>query len=181
MTATARGKTPTQSITTMGVAQSHFPSLSSPLLAAIVNNVVCGSVGHFDFSKLTVNLCSIFTGNALTLTGGWTDSENVIEGHYEHFCGENSPVGCSCAPPSCAATCPRSCPDARGQQQNCSLKFNGNWLLNASLDQHEQCSSIVGNDVSGTVNISAGAALPIAAKAVIAEAGPRKAAAVEAR
>ena len=50
-------------------------------------------------------------------SGGWTDRENVIEGNWEHYCGENSPVGCDCSPPSCAQDCPLSCPDAAGKQQ----------------------------------------------------------------
>ena len=104
----------------------------------------------------------------------FTDTENVIEGHYEHFCGENSPVGCICTPPHCVKTCPLTCPNAAGQQQNCSLKFIENWLVNASLDQHEQCSGIKGNIMSGTVNVSAGEPLPAAANTVVAEAGPRK-------
>ena len=50
-------------------------------------------------------------------SGGWTDRENVIEGNWEHYCGENSPVGCDCSPPNCAQDCPLSCPDADGKQQ----------------------------------------------------------------
>ena len=106
-------------------------------------------------------------------SGGWTDSQNVIEGHFEHFCGENSPVGCDCAPPDCAKNCPLSCPDAADKQQNCSLVFEGNWLFNSSIDQHEQCSALAGNQVIGTANVTAGMQLPPAAKAVVNAAGPR--------
>eukprot|EP01048_Picozoa_sp_COSAG05_P005143 COSAG05_NODE_298_length_11929_cov_43.811496_2_plen_158_part_00 len=106
-------------------------------------------------------------------SGGWSDTHNVIEGNYEHFCGENSPVGCECQPPSCAKTCPLSCPDAEGKQLNCSLVFSGNWLYNTSIDQHEQCSSLAGNQIIGTVNVTAGQELPAAAQAVVKAAGPR--------
>lgn len=78
-----------------------------------------------------------------------------------------------CSPPSCTKTCPLSCPDAFGKQQNCSLNFTGNWLYNTSLDQHEQCDAIPGNHVTGTVNVTKGMLLPSAAAAVIKEAGPR--------
>ena len=57
--------------------------------------------------------------------------------------------------------------------QNCSLVFTGNWLHNATLDQHEQCSALAGNQVVGTVNVTQGMALPAAAQAVVAAAGPR--------
>ena len=87
--------------------------------------------------------------------------------------GENAPVGCVCSPPSCSKTCPLSCPDARGKQQNCSLNFAGNWLYNTSLDQQEQCNAIAGNRVTGNVNVTGGEALPAAAAAIVAQAGPR--------
>ena len=57
--------------------------------------------------------------------------------------------------------------------QNCSLVFAGNWLYNATLDQQEQCSALAGNQVVGTVNVTKGVALPAAAQAVVAAAGPR--------
>ena len=87
--------------------------------------------------------------------------------------GENPPVGCVCSPPDCPETCPLSCPDPRGKQQNCSLLFIGNWLYNASLDQQEQCNAIQGNQVIGTINVTNGMKLPPAAATVVMEAGPR--------
>jgi len=88
----------------------------------------------------------------------------VLEGSWQHFCGENSPRGCS----KCK---PVSCPDATGQQANCSINFVDNWLFKSTFVQHEQCSR-AGAHVSGTVNVT-GDTLPPEALAIVAAAGPR--------
>jgi hypothetical protein len=41
------------------------------------------------------------------------------------------------------------------------------------LDEHEQCDAIAGNQVTGTINVTQGMALPPAAAAVVTRAGPR--------
>lgn len=53
-------------------------------------------------------------------SGGFTDKNNVIEGSWQHFCGENAPRGCK--------GCKMDCPDAFGKEGNCSINFVDNWL-----------------------------------------------------
>jgi hypothetical protein len=63
------------------------------------------------------------------------------------------------------------CPDATGEEANCSISFFDNWYYKATAVQHEQCSS-VGAHVFGNTNITNGS-LPAAAQAVVDQAGPR--------
>ena len=95
-------------------------------------------------------------------SGGFTDKNNVIEGSWQHFCGENAPRGCQ--------KCPLSCPDSNGKEGDCSINFVDNWLFKSSFQEHEQCSRS-GARVAGTVNVTG--ALPADAVAIVAAAGPR--------
>lgn len=96
-------------------------------------------------------------------SGGFTDKNNVLEGSWQHFCGENSPRGCG--------KCPVACPDAMGKPADCSINFVDNWLYQSTFVKHEQCSR-AGAHVSGTVNVT-GATLPPEAQAIVDAAGPR--------
>ena len=98
-------------------------------------------------------------------SGGFADTQNVIEGNWQHTCGENTPRGCS--------KCPKHCPDKTSNESNCSISFSFNWFHNITWVQHEQCTH-AGAIVHGNVNVGSGP-LPPDAQAVVDAAGPRSA------
>ena len=97
-------------------------------------------------------------------SGGFTDKNNVIEGSWEHYCGENAPHGC--------ASCKLHCPDSTGKEADCGISVVDNWLFKSTFQEKEQCSATPGTSVTGTVNVTGGV-LPPAAQAIVDAAGPR--------
>lgn len=95
-------------------------------------------------------------------SGGFKDMKNVIEGIWQHFCGLNLPGG--------PFGIGKKCPGREGEQEDCSILFEYNWLHMTEV-QHEQCSH--GGSVTGNVDVPLNASLPPDAAAVVAAAGPR--------
>eukprot|EP00039_Didymoeca_costata_P020924 m.342867 g.342867 ORF g.342867 m.342867 type:complete len:745 (+) comp21934_c0_seq1:76-2310(+) len=89
-------------------------------------------------------------------SGGFTDSNNVIDGVFHDVCFLNVPLG-----PYGPG---RKCPDAQGQQADCSVHFDNNWVR--STDK-------ISCPANGTVTIPPTNQLPPEAMQIVNAAGPR--------
>ena len=107
-------------------------------------------------------------------SGGWTDKWNVIMGTWNDFCAFNPTGGLYGLDKR--GFSPRVCPGKDGQQADCSIHYEHNWLQ-GSFASRAGGAKFWGVNVSNNSFVPAGAALPPAAQAVVAAAGPRYAAA----
>lgn len=95
-------------------------------------------------------------------SGGFSDTNNVIDGTWGKYLFQDNPDG-----PYGPA--PAQCPGADGAPANCGMAFVGNFMrTNAGGTDNHQNTSYADN-----VKIQPGLPLPPAASAIAAAAGPR--------
>ena len=94
-------------------------------------------------------------------SGGWNDTELVIDGVFNNACFLNTPLG--------NYGHGKQCPTGGARQQgDCSVFFDHNWLRTAAGTSDCPLATATSN-----TKIAANAALPAAAQAIVAAAGPR--------
>jgi len=94
-------------------------------------------------------------------SGGFTDTDNVIDGPWRSFLAINGPLG-----PYGPA---RQCPGKTGAAADCGLIYKDNWLR-TNAGGHGSGKNIT---VTGNTKIATTASLPAAAKAIATAAGAR--------